>query len=118
MSSDDRYGSLARRQVACSVMFRKFCTVKSVSASIVNSMWFVKQVIPIQTLIFFMVYFFSQAFSLLFLTLAFCSDLICLMLLPVHWLFFAASTYVWVQFVWHTGITNIKQVTSVLIKTV
>lgn len=42
------------------------------------------------------------AFSLLFLTLAFCSDLICLMFLPVHWLFFAASTYVWVQFVWHT----------------
>ncbi|KAK3749587.1 hypothetical protein QZH41_019725 [Actinostola sp. cb2023] len=42
------------------------------------------------------------AFSLLFLTLAFCSDLICLVLLPVHWLFFAASTYVWVQFVWHT----------------
>lgn len=25
------------------------------------------------------------------------------MFLPVHWLFFAASTYVWVQFVWHTG---------------
>ena len=44
-----------------------------------------------------------QAFSLLFLTLAFCSDLICLMFLPVHWLFFAASTYVWVQYVWHTG---------------
>ncbi|CAH3126410.1 unnamed protein product [Porites lobata] len=42
------------------------------------------------------------AFSLLFLTLAFCSDLICLMFLPVHWLFFAASTYVWVQYVWHT----------------
>lgn len=42
------------------------------------------------------------AFSLLFLTLSFCSDLICLMFLPVHWLFFAASTYVWVQFVWHT----------------
>ena len=35
--------------------------------------------------------------------LSFCSDLICLMFLPVHWLFFAASTYVWVQFVWHTG---------------
>ena len=46
---------------------------------------------------------FFQAFSLLFLTLSFCSDLICLMFLPVHWLFFAASTYVWVQFVWHTG---------------
>lgn len=29
--------------------------------------------------------------------------MICLVLLPVHWLFFAASTYVWVQFVWHTG---------------
>ncbi len=25
------------------------------------------------------------------------------MFLPVQWLFFAASTYVWVQYVWHTG---------------
>lgn len=41
-------------------------------------------------------------FSLLFLALALCSDVICLMILPIHWLFFAASTYVWVQFVWHT----------------
>jgi hypothetical protein len=28
------------------------------------------------------------------------------MVLPIHWLFFAASTYVWVQFVWHTGTVN------------
>ncbi|XP_028415278.1 macoilin-like [Dendronephthya gigantea] len=41
-------------------------------------------------------------FSLLFLGLALCSDVVCLMVLPIHWLFFAASTYVWVQFVWHT----------------
>lgn len=44
---------------------------------------------------------------MLFLALALCSDVICLMLLPVHWLFFAASTYVWVQFVWHTGTLNV-----------
>ena len=29
--------------------------------------------------------------------------MICFLFIPVHWLFFAASTYVWVQYVWHTG---------------
>lgn len=29
--------------------------------------------------------------------------MICFFFIPVHWLFFAASTYVWVQYVWHTG---------------
>lgn len=29
--------------------------------------------------------------------------MICFLFIPVHWLFFAASTYVWVQFVWYTG---------------
>lgn len=28
--------------------------------------------------------------------------MICFLFIPVHWLFFAASTYVWVQYVWHT----------------
>ena len=35
--------------------------------------------------------------------MALTSDMICLLFIPVNWLFFAASTYVWVQFVWHTG---------------
>ncbi|XP_002740808.2 macoilin-like [Saccoglossus kowalevskii] len=42
------------------------------------------------------------AFSVFFICIAFTSDMICLLFIPVHWLFFAASTYVWVQFVWHT----------------
>ncbi|XP_055693722.1 macoilin-2 [Lutzomyia longipalpis] len=42
------------------------------------------------------------AFSVLFVCIAITSDLICLFFIPVHWLFFAASTYVWVQYVWHT----------------
>ena len=47
--------------------------------------------------------FFFQGLTILFLVVTMCSDLLCLVLLPVHWLFFAASTYVWVQFVWNTG---------------
>ncbi|GAB0093983.1 Macoilin [Sergentomyia squamirostris] len=42
------------------------------------------------------------AFSVLFVCIAITSDLICLFFIPVNWLFFAASTYVWVQYVWHT----------------
>ncbi|XP_054714333.1 macoilin-1-like isoform X2 [Uloborus diversus] len=42
------------------------------------------------------------AFSVFFVFIAFTSDMICLLFIPVHWLFFAASTYVWVQYVWHT----------------
>ncbi|XP_026463093.1 macoilin-1 isoform X3 [Ctenocephalides felis] len=42
------------------------------------------------------------AFSVLFVCIALTSDLVCLFFIPVHWLFFAASTYVWVQYVWHT----------------
>ncbi|RNA41690.1 macoilin-1-like isoform X1 [Brachionus plicatilis] len=41
-------------------------------------------------------------FAVFFGSIAFFSDLICYMFLPVHWLFFVASTYVWVQYVWHT----------------
>lgn len=43
-----------------------------------------------------------QAFSVMFVCIAITSDLVCLFFIPVHWLFFAASTYVWVQYVWHT----------------
>lgn len=41
-------------------------------------------------------------FSIFFALIAFLSDLLFYMFLPVQWLFFAASTYVWVQYVWHT----------------
>lgn len=40
---------------------------------------------------------------MLFVCIAITSDLVCLFFIPVHWLLFAASTYVWVQYVWHTG---------------
>ncbi|XP_068144549.1 macoilin-2 isoform X1 [Drosophila tropicalis] len=42
------------------------------------------------------------AFSVLFVCIAITSDLVCLFFIPVHWLLFLASTYVWVQYVWHT----------------
>ncbi|XP_059472046.1 macoilin isoform X2 [Neocloeon triangulifer] len=42
------------------------------------------------------------AFSAFFICIALTSDMICFFFIPVHWLFFAASTYVWVQYVWHT----------------
>lgn len=53
-----------------------------------------------------------QAFSVFFICIALTSDMICFFFIPVHWLFFAASTYVWVQYVWHTGMwkTNFVRV--------
>merc|ERR1711936_1109357 len=42
------------------------------------------------------------AFSVFFICIALTSDMICFLFIPVHWLFFAASTYVWVQYAWHT----------------
>ncbi|CAH1108244.1 unnamed protein product [Psylliodes chrysocephalus] len=42
------------------------------------------------------------AFSIFFVCIALTSDMLCYFFIPVHWLFFAASTYVWVQYVWHT----------------
>jgi len=44
-----------------------------------------------------------QAFSVFFVCISLTSDMICFLFIPVPWLFFAASTYVWVQYVWHTG---------------
>ncbi|UJR08139.1 hypothetical protein I4U23_012415 [Adineta vaga] len=41
-------------------------------------------------------------FSLFFVLIAFIADLICYILLPIQWLFFAASSYVWIQYVWQT----------------
>lgn len=42
------------------------------------------------------------AFSVFFVCVAVTSDVVCFLFIPVQWLFFAASTYVWVQYVWHT----------------
>ncbi|XP_077539930.1 macoilin-like isoform X4 [Haemaphysalis longicornis] len=42
------------------------------------------------------------AFSVFFVFIALTSDMICFLFLPVHVLFFVASTYVWGQYVWHT----------------
>uniref|UniRef100_A0A9J2PLX6 Macoilin n=1 Tax=Ascaris lumbricoides TaxID=6252 RepID=A0A9J2PLX6_ASCLU len=44
-----------------------------------------------------------QAFSAFFVCATATTDLICFVLLPVQLLLFLASTYVWVQFVWHTA---------------
>lgn len=39
----------------------------------------------------------------MFICIAITSDLVCLFFIPVQWIFFVASTYVWIQFVWiHT----------------
>lgn len=57
-------------------------------------------------------FFFLQAFSVLFVCIAITSDLVCLFFIPVQWLFFAASTYVWVQYVWHTGQSSSSSVCS------
>lgn len=42
------------------------------------------------------------AFSIFFIFIALTSDMICFLFIPVHWLFFAASTYVWVKYIWQT----------------
>ncbi|XP_076662695.1 macoilin-1 isoform X3 [Andrena cerasifolii] len=42
------------------------------------------------------------AFSVFFICIALTSDMICFFFIPIHWLFLAASTYVWVQYIWHT----------------
>lgn len=45
-------------------------------------------------------------FSLLFLVVAIISDVICYLVVPVQLLFFAATTYVWAQYLWYTGIAE------------
>ncbi|XP_059057807.1 macoilin [Achroia grisella] len=42
------------------------------------------------------------AFSMFFICIALTSDMICFFFIPVQYIFFAASTYVWVQYVWYT----------------
>ncbi|MEQ2196412.1 hypothetical protein XENOCAPTIV_025810, partial [Xenoophorus captivus] len=38
-----------------------------------------------------------------FVCAAFTLDIFCLIFVPLHWLFFAASTYVLFNYIWHTG---------------
>ncbi|XP_019909277.2 macoilin-1 isoform X2 [Esox lucius] len=40
--------------------------------------------------------------SLVFVCAAFTLDIFCLIFVPLHWLFFAASTYVLFNYIWHT----------------
>ncbi|XP_026741907.1 macoilin-1-like [Trichoplusia ni] len=42
------------------------------------------------------------AFSVFFICIALTSDMICFFFIPLQYIFFAASTYVWVQYVWYT----------------
>ncbi|CAH0400738.1 unnamed protein product [Chilo suppressalis] len=42
------------------------------------------------------------AFSVFFICIALTSDMICYFFIPLQYIFFAASTYVWVQYVWYT----------------
>jgi len=46
------------------------------------------------------------AFSVFFVCLSLTADFLCFLFIPVQWLFFVAPTYVWIQYVWHTGKTN------------
>jgi len=41
-------------------------------------------------------------FSVLFVCISLAADVICYLFVPIQWLYFAASTYVWVQYVWHS----------------
>lgn len=43
----------------------------------------------------------GTAFSLLFVLLTVTSDMTCYVFVPVSWLCYTASVYVWVQYVWH-----------------
>jgi len=41
-------------------------------------------------------------YSVFFVFVAVTSDAICFFFIPIQWIFFMASTYVWIQYVWHT----------------
>merc|ERR1712183_426328 len=41
-------------------------------------------------------------YSVFFVFVAITSDAICFFFIPIQWIFFMASTYVWIQYVWHT----------------
>lgn len=44
-----------------------------------------------------------QVICVVFVCAAFTLDIFCLIFVPLHWLFFAASTYVLLNYIWHTG---------------
>lgn len=47
--------------------------------------------------------FFLQVICVVFVCAAFTLDIFCLIFVPLHWLFFVASTYVLFNYIWHTG---------------
>lgn len=44
-----------------------------------------------------------QVICVVFVCAAFTLDIFCLIFVPLHWLFFVASTYVLFNYIWHTG---------------
>lgn len=44
-----------------------------------------------------------QVICIVFVCAAFTLDIFCLIFVPLHWLFFVASTYVLFNYIWHTG---------------
>lgn len=56
----------------------------------------------------------SAKFSVLFVCVTATSDLICYLFIPVRVLIFLASTYVWVNLVWHTNGGFIRTLTTIL----
>ena len=48
-------------------------------------------------------WFCSQVICVVFVCAAFTLDIFCLIFVPLHWLFFVASTYVLFNYIWHTG---------------
>lgn len=50
-----------------------------------------------------MFFSFLQVICVVFVCAAFTLDIFCLIFVPLHWLFFVASTYVLFNYIWHTG---------------
>lgn len=48
-------------------------------------------------------FFVLQVICVVFVCAAFTLDIFCLIFVPLHWLFFVASTYVLFNYIWHTG---------------
>ncbi|KRX15354.1 Macoilin [Trichinella nelsoni] len=56
----------------------------------------------------------GMTFTVFFVCVTFTSDVICFIFVPVQWVFFIASTYVWVQYVWHAADRGICLPTTTL----
>lgn len=48
-------------------------------------------------------FLFLQVICVVFVCAAFTLDIFCLIFVPLHWLFFVASTYVLFNYIWHSG---------------